>query len=343
MDATNSRALLQTAVFALVTLVPLASLAAPRLIPFQGRLADATGRTVADGPVVVQFQIFEAPSSSSPLWAGEVHRVTVNAGLVNVTLGSKNPLPSDHPTDPTRSFFDTTLYLQVTPDANGDGKVTEADAPLLPRQAIVPVVFAAEAARAREADRLQGFGVSTLPTAVPVGGVLMWWGSRAAIPPGFELCDGSVPSTPGATLATAKPDLRDRFPKGAMEATTDVASSPVNGGTHTVEQRTSMGTALTEAQMPIHIHRVDLTTNADGTHRHKITTGEGDGNPRDLAADGEKGDRYSTAYTNTDGAHSHRVVGNTGVAGAGQPHSHRIPEHDNRPAFLEMFFIIRVK
>jgi hypothetical protein len=37
------------------------------------------------------------------------------------------------------------------------------------------------------------------------------------------------------------------------------------------------------------------------------------------------------------------VVGDTAAVGNGAAHTHEIPAHDNRPAFLELFLIIRVK
>jgi len=64
----------------------------PLLLPFQGRLTDQNGVAVADGARVMQFKIFNAPVGGTPVWAGEVHKTTVNGGLVNVLLGSKTPL-----------------------------------------------------------------------------------------------------------------------------------------------------------------------------------------------------------------------------------------------------------
>lgn len=122
-----------------------------RLLPFQGRLTDASGAVIADGPRLIRFQIFGGPSGGSPLWAGEEYRATVNGGLVNVMLGSQNPFPQNRTDDQNRSFFDTTLYLQITVDGNNDGKIDPVDSPLLPRQAILPVLFALDADRARVA------------------------------------------------------------------------------------------------------------------------------------------------------------------------------------------------
>src|SRR6267142_6989262 len=80
----------------------------PKLIPFQGRLTDQNGFAVSNGVRLVQFKIYDVPTGGSPVWAGELHRTTINGGLVNVQLGTKTPLPS--------SVFDHQLYLEMTVD-----------------------------------------------------------------------------------------------------------------------------------------------------------------------------------------------------------------------------------
>src|SRR6266480_1572291 len=122
---------------------------APKLLPFQGRLTDQNGVAVSNGVRLVQFKIYDAPTGGSPVWAGELHRTTVNGGLVNVMLGSKTPL--------TGVDFDKQLYLEITVDVSGptgtpDNSITAADPPMLPRQVLLPVVFAKEAADARLLD-----------------------------------------------------------------------------------------------------------------------------------------------------------------------------------------------
>jgi len=95
----------------------LAQSPAPRLLPFQGRLTDQNGNTFTNGVRLVQFKIYDAPSAGTAAWAGEIHRTTVNGGLVNVLLGTQTPF--------TGVDFDRTLYLAITVDVSGLGGQTD--------------------------------------------------------------------------------------------------------------------------------------------------------------------------------------------------------------------------
>src|SRR4029434_7032396 len=110
--------------------------ASTHLLPFQGRLTDANGQAIPDGARVVQFKIYDAPVGGRAVWNGEVQKLSVNGGLVSTLLGSKADLSAVD--------FNRQIYLELTVDANGDGSITPADPPLLPRQSILPAVFAVE-------------------------------------------------------------------------------------------------------------------------------------------------------------------------------------------------------
>jgi microcystin-dependent protein len=114
-------------------------------------LTDAGGDPLADGSKVVQFKIYDAPVGGKAVWNGEVQKLTVNGGLVNTTLGTKASLANVD--------FNKSLYLELTIDANNDDQITAADPPLLPRQSILPAVFANESANSR---LLGGYDWSTL-------------------------------------------------------------------------------------------------------------------------------------------------------------------------------------
>jgi len=151
--------------------------AAPKLLPFQGRLTDQNGVAVSNGVRLAQFKIFSVPTGGSPVWAGELHRTTVNGGLINIILGSKTPF--------TGVDFDQQLYLEITVDINGDSSITLADPPMLPRQAILPVVFAKESADSRDSRLLAGYDWT------PVFGT-----NNPTIPlPASKLADGSLPGS----------------------------------------------------------------------------------------------------------------------------------------------------
>ena len=83
------------------------------------------------------------PRGGTAVWQGEVHKLSVNNGLISTVLGSKASLAGID--------FNRALYLEITTDANNDNSITLADPPLLPRQSIIPTVFAIEAASARTA------------------------------------------------------------------------------------------------------------------------------------------------------------------------------------------------
>ena len=121
-----------------------------KLLPFQGRLTNADGTPITpDQAKVVEFKMYDAPTGGNVKWAGEVHKLSVNGGLVNTMLGSKASLGSVD--------FSTPCYLQITVDAQatgaaGNGVSDAADPPLLPQQSVVPAVYAVESGNARALD-----------------------------------------------------------------------------------------------------------------------------------------------------------------------------------------------
>lgn len=121
-------------------------LGAAPLLPFQGSLSDGNGNPIPDGERVVQFKIYNAPIGGAVEWAGEVHRLSVNGGLVNTILGSQISLSA--------SSFNRPQYLEITVDADRDGAITASDPPLLPRQVILPAIFALESDLAQSARGL---------------------------------------------------------------------------------------------------------------------------------------------------------------------------------------------
>jgi hypothetical protein len=65
----------------------------PQLINYQGKLTDASGNPVANGPYDFTFQIWNAASSGSKLWEETQSGVTVTDGMFNVQLGAHGLAP----------------------------------------------------------------------------------------------------------------------------------------------------------------------------------------------------------------------------------------------------------
>lgn len=164
--------------------------------------------------------------------------------------------------------------------------------------------------------------------AVPVGGVIAWWGDLGSIPDNFELCDGNPPTTPGAVFSAAKPDLRSRFIRGARTAV------GATGGRDTIESATTDPHTLTLEEMPAHDHVPDSLPSDPPSWTvfdrlmmvNDLDTPEGKNNTMNTPDE-------PNIIT------SRRIK----MEGGGQPHSHSISGHDNRPRYYELLYIIRVK
>ncbi|MBI1842592.1 MAG: tail fiber protein [Verrucomicrobia bacterium] len=122
------------------------------LLPFQARLTAPEGGAIPDGSRVTRFQIFDSAIALNPVWAGEIHKATVNGGLINVMLGTKALLDG--------LDFSRDLYLEVTVDTDGNGIIDKSDAPMSPRQLIARAPFAQRAGSAAKLSILQTTGQS---------------------------------------------------------------------------------------------------------------------------------------------------------------------------------------
>ncbi len=127
-----------------------------RLLPFQGRLSAADGSPLEDSVRVVQFKIYDSPVAGRAVWNGELHKLSVNAGLVNTILGTKQSFPENYGVNDSIPMFSAILYLEITVDANHDGSITPSDPPLLPRQVLLPANFAHRAGRASDSEKVEG-------------------------------------------------------------------------------------------------------------------------------------------------------------------------------------------
>jgi len=143
---------------------------------------------------------------------------------------------------------------------------------------------------------------------LPAGMIIMWSGSAATVPFGWQICDGT----------NSTPDLRNRFIVGAGStynpgatggATANTATTASNGS-HTHSGATG-STALTIDQMPSHTHSGSatvLTNTGSGFAVHKSSQSTG---TTTLTVANTGGSQGHTHTIGSDGAHNHSVVVST--------------------------------
>jgi hypothetical protein len=90
-----------------------------------------------------------------------------------------------------------------------------------------------------QADLASNGGLNLLP----INSIIMWYGTPASLPPGWQLCDGT-----GGT-----PDLTDRVPIGVGGGSTTASGTTSAAGGHTHGGATGSH-ILTEAEIPAHQH-----------------------------------------------------------------------------------------
>jgi microcystin-dependent protein len=175
-----------------------------------------------------------------------------------------------------------------------------------------------------KATNFEGDGI------VPAGGIIIWSGSAAAVPAGWNLCNGS----------NGTPDLRERFVVGAGGDNPSVVGAgyalSANGGSNQV--------ALTVNEMPSHSHTI-----VDPGHAHTFRMGRETFsganqyglasmnssdlvvNPNTSNGDTAPGIKYqpgSAVMNNTTGI-------SINATGNGQP-------HENRPPYFALCYIMKL-
>jgi parallel beta-helix repeat protein len=129
--------------------------AAPTTMNFQGRLADASGNTVADGTYNMQFRLFTVSSGGSATWTETretTNRVTVTNGLFSVQLGSVTPLSAS-------LFSGNDVYFEITLPTPGTATCGTAscaswESAMTPRHKMATSAYAFQAENANTLDGL---------------------------------------------------------------------------------------------------------------------------------------------------------------------------------------------
>ena len=147
---------------------------------------------------------------------------------------------------------------------------------------------------------------------IPPGAIIMWSGSVSAIPQGWILCNGM----------NGTPNLIDRF---VIHADAD------SGGINNVGS-TGGSKTITVDNIPAHWHtKGTLKTDSAGNHSHKMATGYTGGGSRRVSAENDAFDM--NVNTDSAGAHTHAISGQTGTSGAGT---------DYMPKYYALAYIMKL-
>lgn len=205
-------------------------------------------------------------------------------------------------------------------------------------------------------------GVESAESNLPIGSVILWYGSSGAVPAGWQICDGT----------NGTPNLKGRVPVGVDAAQTEFDVLGETGGakTHT----------LTQAEMPQHQHagttageNENHTHNlaghqhwvnmpSAGGHSHDSTNGvtnvvSSAAGPYNVNGSGSNWVTFDVGHvfrTSTDGAHEHDVwsdgPNNNTSDGRNSLHGHGFTTdnrgsngaHNNLQPYLALHFIMKV-
>lgn len=168
-----------------------------RLIPFQGKLTNADGSSLADANYDITFKIWTDPTGtgagSATQWS-ELHTIFVRGGQVNVILGSKDSLDDPNADGNQNDAINfATAYLGITV-----GNAPE----MQPRQQLIPSF------QARLAEQAKTVATSAITTsAIQTGAV-----TTATIGDGevknSDLGSSAVTSDKSRTAKSAMPTWR---------------------------------------------------------------------------------------------------------------------------------------
>lgn len=180
---------------------------------------------------------------------------------------------------------------------------------------------------------------------VPIGGIIMWSGTVAAIPATWQLCDGT----------NGTPDLRDKFVVGAKQDDSGVAKTNLTGSltqsggsanhTHSVTSNVTVADHAshthTYSEVVNHVHTQSAGTGTSGNFT-QVTTAV------DTSSGGTGGSPTQTALSTTTGNPVGGVASGT-TAGPGAALTHSVTNNavtsgnnSAQPPYFALAFIQRM-
>lgn len=234
---------------------------APLLINYQGTLRGADGALLPPTSApILSFSIFQTEASTVPVWGpqtfdggvgvGHGPMVAIVNGVFNVILGERD-VNSKSIAD---AFTSDARYLEVTVGSQ----------PILPRQRILSTPYALHSA-----------------SSVPVGGMVMYFGEIADLPPNWVSCDGQTVVDPASKFNGAiLPNPTYKYIRGVPGYTArSFIGTNIGGQAHRHGLQNSTTTADGNVQLKINPSvnqetfwaRTPGTMASQGAHTHTTT------------------------------------------------------------------------
>ncbi|MGL4565298.1 MAG: hypothetical protein ACRCVD_08380 [Halioglobus sp.] len=231
----------------------------------------------------------------------------------------------------------------------------------------VPVSAATMSSWEARIKALEQGGGSTSPVgaAIPVGGIVVWYGDLGTIPTGFKQCNGAsyrYSLVGGGTAVVQTPDLRGRaiFGPGAANGPVWNQGSPPNwqsylgvpyvdattvaAGAHTHQVNTPSH-ALSVAEIPNHAHAMfadvgssaplDVFLSGPDVYPAKTRTGPTGDTQYEIAGSPTTPTNGVTAATGSSAGHTHPAA----TSGSGGSHTHTVGVN---PPYLGLYHIMYV-
>ncbi len=144
----------------------------PQIIAYQGRLLDAIGDPVADGPYLIRFRIYDDPSAGSTFWDSGIRQLEAVDGNLSYNLGDTTAIPDNL----FAKYANLWLGVQVG-----------ADPEMTPRTRLASVGHAYHALRS---DSTDWSGITNIPAGFADGVDNIGTGDITAVNAGSGLSGG---------------------------------------------------------------------------------------------------------------------------------------------------------
>lgn len=151
-----------------------------------------------------------------------------------------------------------------------------------------------------------------------VGLIIIWSGALAAIPAGWDLCDGGA----------SRPDLRTRFLRGINTGVTNPGTTGGND-THIHVEGVAGTHSHTEVAAGTHTHTFNVYAWTHGAGHNVF----GDGPTANAAAVDDNAGSHTHAVSDSIGSHTHNALG------VDPNHAHTVNPADSKPAYYDVAYI----